>query len=99
MTTKEELLKPDVSNPLELRLSNGRKIQFRVIHVANPQVGVENPSGCTEDYYVLQEENQNTRLIIRVSSRSPLILEQLDTANAKGAAFLKRVEGYLKNGK
>ena len=87
-----------VSNPLEVKLSNGRKIQFRAVHVPNPPVSVENPSGVTEDYYVLQEDSESPTLI-RVSFRSPLTLEQVDTTSPKGAGLWNQVDGYLNNGK
>ncbi len=81
---------------LETALSEGRKLQVQLVHVPNPQPWELNPSGTMEDYVILREDDK-TPLVIRVSSRSPLTLEQIDPGNARGGAIWQWLFSALEN--
>ena len=85
----------EVSNKLEIELSNGEKIQFQTINVPDPPLRAGNPSQVTQDYYIIFHKEKPK--LIHVAVRSPLKIEQLDLASAKGQEFWRQVDGYLKN--
>ena len=87
----------EASNKIDIVFLNGTKIQFQVVHVPEPEKSGMNPSGTTEDYYVIFYDN--TPKLIRVAPRSPLGIQQVNLATAEGAAIWTEVEGYLNSAK
>jgi hypothetical protein len=79
---------------VEIPKSDGTKVLLHTVRIQDPVPWSENPEGVTEDYYVFQESNGQTALL-RVYSRIPLQLEQLDLHTPKGAAYWKRVEAHV----
>lgn len=85
------------SNKLKAKLSNGKAIGIQVIHLANPPVSKENPSGLTEDYCVISEDEGTKPLLFRIAARSPLTIEQVDTESPVGRLNWQQVDAYLRD--
>jgi hypothetical protein len=83
-----------LSDNVEIKRHDGTKVVLQSIHILEPGPWIENPEGLTEDYYVIHEENAGAALI-RVFSRSPFQVEQLDLRTPRGAEYWKRVEPHI----
>ena len=83
----------EASNKIAIPLTQNSAIQFQVVHFSDPPVTPQNPSGVTEDYYVISHAG-NPQLI-RVCARSPLRIEPVDLTTSKGDELWKQVRSLL----
>ena len=65
------------SNKVDVKLSDGRRLQIQVVHLSDPPLS-KNPKGLAEDYCVICEEDVARPLLFRIAARNPLRIESLD---------------------
>jgi len=83
---------------VEITRRDKTKLILYSVHVPNPPIDKLNPEGVLEDYYIIKDGAEPAALI-RVSSRSPFKIEQVDFSTAIGGEYRQRVRGYLQGEK
>jgi hypothetical protein len=83
----------DASNKVDLELSRGTKIQVQAVRILVPPITNTNPSGITEDYYLIYFEGKPE--LIRISDPGHLTIEHVNISEGAGAERWERVERCL----
>jgi hypothetical protein len=83
------------SNKVNVKLSDGRRLQIQVVHLSDPPES-KNSKGLAEDYCVIFEEGVARPLLFRVAARNPLRIEPLDLESPEGSDHWKELNAYLK---
>ena len=84
------------SNKLKVTISTGKALEIQVVHLSEPSVSKENPSGLSEDYCLISYDGAAEPFLFRVAARSPLTIQQLHINSTEGRSHWQRVDTYLK---
>jgi hypothetical protein len=98
MAIKEDHMANVMFDRVEITRRDQTKLILYAVHVPDPEIWDLNPEGVVEDYYIIKDGIEPAALI-RVLSRSPFKLEQVDFSTAPGAEYRQRVRGYLQSEK